>query len=57
MINEVNEEILKELKVQTELLQHIAIQSTIAAHCAYLKLTRVQKLEVARAVKQTFPEE
>lgn len=53
----INEEVLKELKLQTKLLQHIAIQSTIAAHCAYLKLTREQKLEVARAVKQTFPEE
>lgn len=52
-----NEDVLKELKVQTKLLQHIAIQSTIAAHCAYLKLTKEQKLEVARAVKQTFPEE
>ena len=29
----INEEVLKELKLQTKLLQHIAIQSTIAAHC------------------------
>lgn len=53
----INEEVLKELKLQTKLLRHIAIQSTIASHCAYLKLNREQKLEVARAVKQTFPEE
>ena len=53
----INEEVLKELKIQTKLLTHIAIQSTIAAHCAYLKLTREQKLEVAKTMKQTFPEE
>lgn len=51
-----SEEILNELKLQTKLLTHIAIQSTIAAHCAYMKLSRDQKLEVAKTVKQTFPD-
>lgn len=51
-----SEEILNELKLQTRLLTHIAIQSTIAAHCAYTKLSNKDKLEIAKMIKENIPE-
>lgn len=50
------EEILNELKVQTKLLTHIAIQSTIAAQCAYMKLSNKDRLEIAKMIKENIPE-
>lgn len=50
------EEVLNELKIQTKLLAHIAIQSTIAAQCAYMKLSKNDRLEIAKMIKENIPE-
>lgn len=50
------EEVLNELKIQTKLLTHIAIQSTIAAQCAYMKLSNKDRLEIAKMIKENIPE-
>ena len=46
------EEIFNELKLQTKLLTHIAIQSTIAAQCAYMKLNKNDKLTIKQMLNE-----
>lgn len=46
------EEVLNELKLQTKLLTHIAIQSTITAQCAYMKLSKNDKMELKRMLNE-----
>lgn len=46
------EEVLNELKIQTKFLAHIAIQSTIAAQCAYMKLNKNDKLTIKQMLNE-----